>query len=117
LPCDVAMVESLIKTATPDLYGKLPARYKRLPRHIRPLPQALIRQGKPKLGRERMGGPIRRIVVDECLGSGTPLLAQLRQQLGSHPIEVVHLAARHPGFPASRTSSSSTSFWTDARRC
>jgi hypothetical protein len=46
-----------------------------------------------------MGGPIRRIVVDECLGSGTPLLAQLRQQLGSHPIEVVHLAARHPGIP------------------
>jgi hypothetical protein len=53
----------------------------------------------PKLGRHRIRGPIERIVVDECLGSGTPLLAQLTQKLGSHPIEVVYLAARHPGIP------------------
>jgi hypothetical protein len=68
----------------------------------------------PKLGRRRIRGPIERIVVDECLGSGTPLLAQLRQQLGSHPIEVVQLAARHPGIPDIELLDK---FWTDARRC
>jgi hypothetical protein len=53
----------------------------------------------PKLGRQRIGAPIERIVVDECLGSGAPLLAQLTQQLGAHPIEVVHVAAQHSGIP------------------
>jgi hypothetical protein len=50
----------------------------------------------PNLGRKR---PIERIVVDECFGPGTPLLPQLMQQLGAHPIEIVHLAVRHPGIP------------------
>jgi hypothetical protein len=44
-------------------------------------------------------GRIERIVVDECLGPGSPLLAQLTQQIGNQPIEIVHVAARHPGIP------------------
>jgi len=45
------------------------------------------------------GLPIERIVVDECLGPDSPLLAKLMGQLGDHPVELVLLAARHPGIP------------------
>jgi hypothetical protein len=51
------------------------------------------------LGRKRVRSPIERIVVDECLGTASPLLAQLMHQIGNEPIEIVHLAARHPGIP------------------
>ena len=43
--------------------------------------------------------PIERIVIDECLGPASPLLAKLTGQLGGHPVELVFLAARHPGIP------------------
>jgi hypothetical protein len=53
----------------------------------------------PNLGRKHVRGRIGRIVVDECLGPASPLLAQLTQQIGNQPIEIVHVAARHPGIP------------------
>ena len=43
--------------------------------------------------------PIERIVIDECLGPDSPLLANLSAQLGDHPVELVFLAASHPGIP------------------
>ena len=53
---------------------------------------------------QRAGLPVERIVVDECLGLDTPLVAQLTGQLvtgqlGDRPVDVVMLAARHPGIP------------------
>ena len=45
------------------------------------------------------GLPIERIVVDECLGPDSPLLSKLRGQQGDHPVELVFLAAKHPGIP------------------
>jgi hypothetical protein len=48
---------------------------------------------------QRAGLPIERIVIDECLGPATPLLAQLTGRLGGRPVEFVFLAARHPGIP------------------
>ena len=45
------------------------------------------------------GPPIERVVVDECLGPNSPMLPQLAERLGSRPVEVVILAAQHPGIP------------------
>ena len=45
------------------------------------------------------GLPIERIVVDECLGPASPVLAKLTGQLGGHLVEMVFLAASHPGIP------------------
>jgi hypothetical protein len=53
----------------------------------------------PKQSRKRAVLPIERIVIDECLGPGAPLLAQLMGRLGGRPVEFVFLAARHPGIP------------------
>jgi hypothetical protein len=53
----------------------------------------------PAVGRKHVTDRIERIVVDECLGPGSPMLAQLMQQIGSQSIEVVNVAARHPGIP------------------
>jgi hypothetical protein len=53
----------------------------------------------PNLCRNHVRGPIERIVVDECLGTASPLLAQLMQQIGDQPTEIVYLATRHPGIP------------------
>ena len=53
----------------------------------------------PDLGRKHVRDRIERIVVDECLGLGSPVLAQLMQQIGSQSIEIVNVAARHPGIP------------------
>jgi hypothetical protein len=53
----------------------------------------------PKQRGQRAGLPIERIVIDECLGPDTPLLVQLTERLGGHPVELVFLAARHPGIP------------------
>jgi len=53
----------------------------------------------PNLDRKHVRRPIERIVVDECLGTASPLLAQLIQQIGNQPIEIVYLAVRHPGVP------------------
>ena len=50
-------------------------------------------------GLKHVRGRIERIVVDECVGAGSPLLAQLTQQVGNRPIEIVHVAARHSGIP------------------
>jgi hypothetical protein len=47
----------------------------------------------------RTGLPIERIVIDECFGPDSPLLAQLTGRLRGHPVELVFLAARHPGIP------------------
>ena len=56
-------------------------------------------ENMPKQTEQRTGLPIERIVIDECLGPDTPLLAQLTGRLGGHPVELVFLAARHPGIP------------------
>lgn len=53
----------------------------------------------PKQSGQSAGPPIERIVIDECLGPDTPLLAQLTAWLGRHPVEFVFLAAQHPGIP------------------
>ena len=53
----------------------------------------------PKHDAHRAGCPIERIVVDECLGPASPLVEQLTQLLDGCPVEVVMLAARHPGIP------------------
>jgi hypothetical protein len=53
----------------------------------------------PKQPGQRAKLQIERIVIDECLGPDTPLLAQLTRWLGGHPVELVFLAARHPGIP------------------
>ncbi len=53
----------------------------------------------PKQSGHRAGLPIERIVIDECLGPDSPLLAQLTGRLSGHPVELVFLAARHPGIP------------------
>ena len=53
----------------------------------------------PKQGARGTGLPIERIVIDECLGPDSPLLANLSAQLGDHPVELVFLAASHPGIP------------------
>jgi hypothetical protein len=37
--------------------------------------------------------------VDECLGLDSPVLSKLMEQLAGHPVELVFLAARHPGIP------------------
>ncbi|HMA70267.1 MAG TPA: hypothetical protein VKP67_02065 [Xanthobacteraceae bacterium] len=42
---------------------------------------------------------IERIVVDECVGSNSPLLGQLRGRLGDRPIKLVFVAIEHPGIP------------------
>ena len=53
----------------------------------------------PKQSGHRAGLPIERIVIDECFGPDSPLLAQLTGRLRGHPVELVFLAARHPGIP------------------
>ena len=58
-----------------------------------------MRENMSKQTGQRAGLPIERIVIDECLGPETPLLAQLTGRLGGHPVELVFLAARHPGIP------------------
>jgi hypothetical protein len=47
----------------------------------------------------RVGQRIERIVIDECCGPDSPLLAQLAERLCGHPVELVFLACRHPGIP------------------
>src|SRR5258708_6396256 len=42
---------------------------------------------------------IERVVVDECVGQGSPLVGKLRQRLGGRPIKFVFLATEHPGIP------------------
>jgi len=42
---------------------------------------------------------IERVVVDECVGQGSPLVGQLRQRLGGRPVKFVFLATEHPGIP------------------
>src|SRR5262249_3075440 len=53
----------------------------------------------PNPERKHARGRIERIVVDECLGPGSALLAQLTQLIGKQPVEIVHVAARYPGIP------------------
>lgn len=53
----------------------------------------------PKQSGHRAGLRIERIVIDECFGPDSPLLAQLTGRLCGHPVERVFLAARHPGIP------------------
>jgi hypothetical protein len=53
----------------------------------------------PKQSGHRAGLPIERIVIDECFGPDSPLLAKLTGRLRGHPVELVFLAARHPGIP------------------
>ncbi len=42
---------------------------------------------------------IERVVVDECLGQAPALLEQLRRRLGKRDLDLVFLAAKHPGIP------------------
>src|SRR5712692_6951333 len=42
---------------------------------------------------------IERVVVDECVGQGSPLVGKLRQRLGGRPVKFVFLATEHPGIP------------------
>jgi len=53
----------------------------------------------PKQSGHRAGLSIERIVIDECFGPDSPLLAQLTGRLRGHPVELVFLAVRHPGIP------------------
>jgi hypothetical protein len=45
------------------------------------------------------GRLIERIIVDECLGLDSPLLAKLTEQLGHQPVALVFVASSHPGIP------------------
>ena len=49
--------------------------------------------------RTRARSPIERIVVDECVGTNSPLLGQLIDQIGNRSIEIVDVAGQHPGIP------------------
>ena len=42
---------------------------------------------------------IERLVVDECIGRESQLVGQLRLRLGARPVNVMFLAAEHPGIP------------------
>jgi hypothetical protein len=53
----------------------------------------------PNQSGQRARLPIERIVIDECLGPDSPLLAQLTGRFGGDPVELVFLAAQHPGIP------------------
>ena len=76
----------MLALATPSRQSPSAARTK-MPEHT------------PKQSGHHTELPIERIVIDECLGPDSPLLAQLTARLGGHPVELVFLAARHPGIP------------------
>src|SRR6266446_4920707 len=52
---------------------------------------------------KRLAGPlmkrIERVVVDECVGQGSPLVGQLCLCLGGRPVKFVFLATEHSGIP------------------
>lgn len=51
------------------------------------------RRSEPLLNR------IERVVVDECVGPGSPLVEQLLRRLGERSVQFVFLATERPGIP------------------